>query len=263
MVGLLIGPAIGGALALWTYSAIYLCSGLGSILATLALLRLPETKPAVLETAETAETPPRWWMSRGILVPCFCLMAAGMLFSMYDVVWPQYLASRGVGPFLIGLSISIFALPVLLLATTAGRLSDRANRRLLVACAFVIVASTAALYPELHSYPVILLVGLFEALGFMIVEPSLFAVLSECASTDIRGRAMGLGGFFQFGGGAFGAGFLGSLFGLSEGLPFWAGACFAVLAAAVSALWMPARRLKTGSPESLPQIQAMELETQI
>ncbi|HEV3309027.1 MAG TPA: MFS transporter, partial [Chloroflexota bacterium] len=130
MVGLLVGPAIGGVIALWTYSAIFLCSGLASLIGVTALFRLPETRSTSTETRE-ARRPSGWWRTRAVIVPSLGLLAAGTLFAMYDTVWPQYLAARHVGTVLIGVSVSAFALPVLLLATTAGRLSDRTNRRLL------------------------------------------------------------------------------------------------------------------------------------
>jgi MFS transporter, DHA1 family, multidrug resistance protein len=264
MVGLLIGPAIGGAVAIVTYSAIFLCAGVATLLGVATLFRMPETKGLRDSGDEIVVEPPRgWWRSASLIVPSLGLLCAGALFSMYDVVWPQYLAARHIGTFLIGVSISVFALPVLLLATSAGRLSDRANRRVLVAGAFLIVATTAALYPELRSYPVILGVGMVEAIGFMIVEPTLFAVLSEGTAPEVRGRAIGIGGFFQFGGSAFGAAVLGSLYAVSAGLPFWCAALACVVAAAISGLWLPAKRLRRSPSPGVPQLKAVEAEIQL
>lgn len=263
MVGLLVGPAIGGAVALWTYSAIFLCSGLGTLLGVTALFRLPETKGREEEEASVPASSD-WWRSRAVLVPSGGLLAAGVMFAMYDVVWPQYLTARHIGPFLIGLSISLFAVPILLLATPAGRLSDRSNRRFLVVGGLGIVASCAVLYPLLRSFPVILIVGLVEAIGFMIVEPTLFAILSQSTPAEVRGRAMGMGGLFQFGGSAFGAGILGSLYGLSEAAPFWGGAIACVLAAAICSIWLPRGPTRRDSIAiGIPQIKAVDIETQL
>ncbi len=260
MVGLLIGPAIGGAVALWTDSAIFLCSGLGTLLGVTALFRLPETRGHRQEEAIPAT--PGWWRTSAVLVPSLALLAAGAMFAMYDVVWPQYLSARGIGPFLIGLSISAFAIPVLLLAGTVGKLGDRWNRRILLSGSFLVVASCAALYPEIRSYPVILLVGMIEATGFVVVQPVLFAVISETTSADVRGRAMGMGGFFQFGGSAVGAGVLGALFGVQQGLPFWCGASLCVAAAALTAVALPRRRWRA-SREPVPQLKTSDLEAQL
>jgi MFS family permease len=226
------------------------------------LFHLPETKtkgPDV-EQAE-GSAPPGWWMSQSVVVPSFGLLCAGTLFAVYDVVWPQYLTARHIGTLVIGLSISAFALPVLLFARRAGRLGDRADRRLLVSGAFLIVATTASLYPLLRSLPVIIGVGMVEAMGFMIVEPALFAVLSEATAPEVRGKAMGIGGFFQFGGAAVGAAVLGSLYGVSEGLPFWSGAAVCAAAALVCGLWLPVKRLRHTASLGVPQIQPLDAES--
>lgn len=258
MVGLLIGPAIGGAVALWTFSAVFLCSGLGTLIGVTALFRMPETRQPVEDHVDRAA--PGWWREKSVIIPCIGLLAAGIMFSTYDVVWPLYLTARHIGPFVIGLSISIFALPILLLAQQAGRYSDRSNRRLLVAGAFAVVALAASIYPELRSLPIILGVGTVEALAFMLIEPSLFALMSECTSPDVRGRAMGVGGFFQFGGAAFGAGVLGSMYGIAEGLPFWCGAGCCLVAATVLLIGLPRQKPKSTEQPEVLQLYTAEVE---
>ena len=239
MVGLLVGPAIGGAVAVWRDNGIFLCSGVAILLATLATTRVPETRGTIAEHAVPA--PPGWWRHRGILVPCIGLGALGLVFTMYDVVWPQYLDARGNGTFVIGLSITLFAVPMLVLARPGGRPADRADRRLVLGVCMAVVAGCAVTYPELRSLGVILAVGTVEACGIVMVEPSLYAVISEQAPGSVRGRAMGIGGFVQFAGAAIGAGVLGSLYGVAEGLPFWIAGGALLAAAGVAALLLPAR----------------------
>ena len=98
---------------------------------------------------------------------------------MYDVVWPQYLAARGYGPLIIGLSVSLFALPILVLARAGGRLADRADRRKLVTAGLVVVAACAATYPFLQALAVILTVGSHRGGRDRDPEPSLFAVIGD------------------------------------------------------------------------------------
>ena len=119
MVGLLVGPAIGGAVALWRDSGIFLCAGVAVLVGTLALVNVPETRGAAI--AGEAPASRGWWRRRGILVPCIGLGALGLVFTMYDVVWPQYLDARGYGTLVIGLSITLFAVPLLILARPGGR----------------------------------------------------------------------------------------------------------------------------------------------
>jgi MFS transporter, DHA1 family, multidrug resistance protein len=240
MVGLLVGPLIGGAAALWRDSAVFGITGLSMFIGIGPMLRVPETR-ATPEVQVTRKEPFRWWRIRGIVVPVVALFTVGTIWSMYDVVWPQYLAVRGNSPLIIGLSVSIFALPILVLARAGGRLADRADRRKLVSAGLLAVAACAATYPFLRVLAVILVVGAIEAVATVILEPSLFAVIGDSTPAALRGRAMGLGGLYQFSGMAFGAAALGSLYGLNPGLPFWGGSGILLGGALVCALWLPRR----------------------
>ncbi len=259
MVGLLLGPAIGGAIALWEYSGIFAASGVAVLLGLGAVIRMPETRGADIAPAPPAPIPSPalpperrwWWLRPALLVPSVALAAAGTMFSMYDVVWPQYLSARGYDSLVIGLSISLFAVPILLLTGHGGRLSDRADRRLLVPAALCVVAACASTYPWLRNIFPILAVGTVEALAVLVVEPSLFAVISESTAASLRGRAMGVGGLFEAGGGAFGAGVLGALYGIAEPLPFLGGATVCLLAALVCARALPRHR-PAGLPDRRP-----------
>jgi MFS family permease len=256
MVGLLLGPAIGGAIALWEYSGIFAASGIAVLLGLGAIIRMPETRGAAIEASSPAPAPSAasrwWWLRPALLVPSVALAAAGTMFAMYDVVWPQYLNARGYDSLVIGLSISFFAVPILLLTGPGGRLSDRADRRLLVPAALCVVAACAFTYPWLRSIFPILAVGTVESLAVMLVEPSLFAVISESTTASLRGRAMGVGGLFEAGGGAFGAGVLGALYGIAEPLPFLGGATVCLLAAAVCSRALPRHRPPGAAPDLRP-----------
>ena len=240
MVGLLVGPLIGGAAALWQDSAVFGITGAAMFIGLGPMLRVPETRAAPAATIVRKERF-RWWRLRGIVVPIAALFAVGTIWSMYDVVWPQYLAARGNSPLIIGLSVSLFALPILVLARAGGRLADRADRRRLVTSGMLVVAACAATYPFLRILAVILTVGAIEAVATVILEPSLFAVIGDSTPESLRGRAMGIGGLYQFSGMAFGAAVLGSLYGVNVGLPFWVGSGVLLCGALVCATWLPRR----------------------
>jgi DHA1 family multidrug resistance protein-like MFS transporter len=260
MVGLLLGPLLGGAAALWRDSAAFGVSGAAVLIGLLPMSRVHETR--VASPAHEQRPPFRWWRERGVLVPAAGLLAVGTVFSMYDVVWPQYLAARGNDAFVIGLSISLFAVPILLLARTGGRLSDKLDRRRLVPAAMVITAFCASAYPFMRSLPVILAVGTAEAVAFVFLEPTLFAIIGDNAPAEERGHALGVGGFAQFGGSAFGAAVLGTLYGVGEGIPFWGGAAMLVVMAVACAVALPRRRAQVGAPtlETVPPLPMREGE---
>ncbi len=239
MVGLLVGPFIGGAVALWRDSAIFGVAGVAVLFGLLAMRRIPETR--VLRDPDEPVVRLRWWRNAGILVPCLGVAALGTVFSMYDVVWPLYLAARGNSSLVIGITISLFAVPLLILARPGGRLADRGNRRWLMVASFTVSGACAALYPALRSLGPIIALGTVEACAYVLVEPTLFAVIGDSTSAQERGRAMGLGGLFQFGGMAFGALVLGALYGVGEGISFWGAAGVLVAAAVLCAFALPPR----------------------
>jgi DHA1 family multidrug resistance protein-like MFS transporter len=246
LVGLLIGPAIGGAVAsAWRESAVFGVSGVAVLAGLGAVFRVPETHTArsgaAGRTRARARSSFRWWRSRGIVVSCAALSAVGLVFTMYDVVWPQYLTARGASIVVVGLSITLFALPMLLLATPGGRLADRGNRRIILGVDLAVAGACACTYPWLHSIGLILALGTLESVAFVMTEQSLYATLSEAAPADGRGRIMGVGGLFHFGGGAVGAAVLGTLYGVREGIPFWGGGAALLVMAVLCAVAIPAR----------------------
>jgi MFS transporter, DHA1 family, multidrug resistance protein len=239
MVGLLVGPFLGGLVALWRDSAVFGLSGAAVFVGLLAMRRIPETHGR----GESRRLPTRlsWWRNPGIAVPCLAVAALGTVFSMYDVVWPLYLSARGYSSLVIGITISLFAVPILLLARPGGRLADRSNRRWLMAASFAASGACASLYPALRSLAPIIALGTIEACAVVLIEPTLFAVIGDSSAPDERGRAMGLGGLFQFGGSALGAAVLGTLYGVGEGISFWGAGGVLFAAAVLCALALPAR----------------------
>jgi len=252
MLGLLVGPAIGGALATIQGRLIFICAAVAAAGAGVVVAStVPETRhlahAAAAAAAGGAHAAARlagvgWWRVRGVLVPLVGLGAMGLVMSMYDVVWPLYMTSRGQGTLVIGFSVTMFAVPFLLFSRSGGRLADRGNRQVMLAVNFAVAAATAVSYPLLHSLWVILAVGMVEATAWVTTEPILYAVITEAAPVDARGRAMAAGGMSEFAAGALGALVLGSLYGAGQGIPFWAGAGVLVLGGALCALLVPARR---------------------
>jgi MFS transporter, DHA1 family, multidrug resistance protein len=251
MVGLLVGPFIGGAVALWRDSAIFGVAGVTVLFGLLAMRRVPETR--VLRDADEKPVRFRWWRNPGVLVPALGVAALGTVFAMYDVVWPLYLSARGNSSLVIGITISLFAVPLLILARPGGRLADRANRRWLMVASFAVSGGCAALYPTLRSLGLIIALGTVEACAYVLIEPTMFAVISDSTNPQDRGRAMGIGGLFQFGGMAFGALVLGALYGVGEGISFWGAAGALVAAAFLCAFTLPPR------PPQRPSVRSERL----
>ncbi|TMC49790.1 MAG: MFS transporter [Chloroflexi bacterium] len=241
ILGLVMGPLVGGVLAVWHENLIFACSGAGAFLCLVALWSVPETRSAAAR-ARTSSLPRGWWRTRPMLAAYAGLASINLLWTMYDVVWPQYMQSRGFGPALIGISISVFGIPMLFLSTPGGRLADRADRRLILGVDLAVAGVCAFIYPALYSLTLILALGVVEAVATVMTEPTLYATVGDAAPESARGRAMGTAGVTAFAGSTVGAAVLGSLYGLRAWVPFWVAGWVLVGAAACCALAVPARR---------------------
>jgi MFS family permease len=219
MGGLLFGPAIGafGAQFFGGHSFVFVFGGLASIVAAVAIAARVRETPTPIRThpgpAHGTEFPPeapdtagraaadvdadrlggladavapRSLWNRG-LVAALALSAGGYFASgTYEVIWSIFLDRLGAGLDLIGLTFSMFGLPILLLSPFAGRLVDRRGVLPFIVLGSLAPAVSGIAYTfiadPLFAVPLILL----EATGFAFLNPALYTVV---AASSPRGRS--------------------------------------------------------------------------
>jgi len=147
-------------------------------------------------------------------------MGIGFLYGVYNVVWSLFMKSIGATDWEVGLSFSLFALPLVVTAPIAGWASDRLDRRWLSAGSTASTALIAPIYPLLHSVPAVIGVGVLEATTTAFAEPAINAFLMSAVAPDQRGRAAGTVGTAETAAKAVGALIGGGLFGLGVWVPF-------------------------------------------
>jgi DHA1 family multidrug resistance protein-like MFS transporter len=147
-------------------------------------------------------------------------MGIGFLYGVYNVVWSLFMKTIGATDWEVGLSFSLFALPVVLTAPVAGWASDRLDRRWLAAGSTASTVLIASIYPLLHSVPAVIGVGVLEATSTTFAEPAINAFLMSAVAPDQRGRAVGTVGTAETAAKAVGALVGGGLFGLGVWVPF-------------------------------------------
>jgi DHA1 family multidrug resistance protein-like MFS transporter len=147
-------------------------------------------------------------------------MGIGFLYGVYNVVWSLFMKSIGATDWEVGLSFSLFALPLVLTAPLAGWASDRLDRRWLSAGSTASTTLIAPIYPFLHSVPTVIGVGVLEATTTAFAEPAINAFLMSAVAPDQRGRAAGTVGTAETAAKAVGALIGGGLFGLGVWVPF-------------------------------------------
>jgi DHA1 family multidrug resistance protein-like MFS transporter len=238
MGGLIFGPALGGVLAVFGRATVFEVTGLAIWLAAVVLAFTLAREPRGLRTpdvdsAARALDQVRAGAAavRGVVM---LTLGIGFLYGVYNVVWSLFMKSIGATDWEVGLSFSLFALPLVLTAPLAGWASDRLDRRWLGAASTASTAMLAPIYPFLHSIPAVIGVGVVEASTAAFAEPAINAFLMSSVPADARGRAAGTVGTAETAAKAVGALLGGGLFGLGVGIPFYVSSAVALLLIALA-----------------------------
>lgn len=224
MSGLIVGPALGGLLAVFGRRTVFEVTGLAMLLAAFVValtlssgvLRNKSAgtekpiQPAAVLRAGSAAVRGLAMLSLGI----------GFVYGVYNVIWSLFMKAIGATDWQVGLSFSLFALPLVITAPLAGWASDRYDRRWLAVGGTASTALIAPIYPFLTSIPAVIGVGVVEASTAAFTEPSINAFLMSAVPEDQRGRAIGTVGTAETAAKAVGALLGGALFGLGIFVPF-------------------------------------------
>jgi DHA1 family tetracycline resistance protein-like MFS transporter len=188
MAGMLIGPAIGGFIALFNLAVVFAVAAAVSVVAMVAVVTLRNVR-----VEASVEAPARALHIARRLLP-WILFGAGTSYMIgtFDTIWPLYMTYRGATTFAVGLSFVAFALPAMLLSSTAGTLGDRFGPRRLIVVALLFTAFFAALYPYVSSVPWLIGLGLVEGAFTISGSPSIMAEVSRSAEPGHQARTQGV-----------------------------------------------------------------------
>ncbi len=224
MSGLIVGPALGGVLAVFGRRTVFEVTGLAMLLAAVVVAfalrspRLGRGRAGVKQPIQSAAVVRAG--SAAIRGLAMLSLGIGFVYGVYNVVWSLFMKAIGATDWQVGLSFSLFALPLVLTAPLAGWASDRYDRRWLAVGGTASTALIAPIYPFLTSIPAVIGVGVLEASSAAFAEPSINAFLMSAVPEDQRGRAVGTVGTAETAAKAVGALIGGTLFGLGLWVPF-------------------------------------------
>jgi MFS family permease len=188
MAGMLVGPAIGGFIALFSLNAIFIVAAAVCLLSTLAVWAVPNAR-----VESSPEAPVSAFRLLRTLVPLIILGAGtSYLIGTFDTIWSLYMSYRGASTFEVGISFAAFALPATLVSAQAGALGDRFGAVRMVSFALVGTAVFASIYPFVTSVPWLIGLGLIEGALTVGAGPSLVAEVSRAALPGQQGRTQGL-----------------------------------------------------------------------
>lgn len=269
MAGFALGPPIGG-LALATFGVngpLVLSIGVG-LLSLVAVLLVPVQAPAPRSVQSAADpgTPQGVgaafganWVQGGLgglllllsailserWAPGFAAMMTGQNVAggVYDATWSLYLFRLGAPSWLVGVSFSVWALPLVLLSPLVGR---RVSTRLSVPWILVGNASVtlcAAVYPFLPNAWLVAAVGVIEGVGAAIATPLTQVYLSVRVPTARMAAVQGVMGALGQAGALLAAVASGYLFVLGPGIPF----VLVALSTGFGTLWFWRQTVRDGT----------------
>ncbi|HEV2217602.1 MAG TPA: MFS transporter [Candidatus Dormibacteraeota bacterium] len=250
--GFIGGPAIGGFLAVFGRWTVFAVTG-AALLAAAAVIAV--TLRTSARPSSSASTAPRSFMTgssraRSALIAVAILsIGLGLLIGIYDVIWSLYMRTRGASDPVVGLSFTLFALPLLIATPLAGWSSDRWDRRWLAVGSVVLGSLMGPIYPNLTSIPAIVFVGLFEGSLWAFTTPSMNSFLMD-AVAERRAEAQGIVGTALSSATAVGSLVGGALFAFGVAIPFLAAAAAGVVFSLAALPWMLSAGARRRAPEA-------------
>jgi MFS transporter, DHA1 family, multidrug resistance protein len=228
--GYISGPAIGGVLAVFGRWTVFAVTGAALMAAALVvILTLPKSVRTVSTIAATTSGlfgPSR--VASAVRAVAILSIGLGLLIGIYDVVWSLYMRTLGASDPVIGLSFTLFALPLLVATPFAGWGSDRWDRRWLAVGSIVLGSLIGPIYPLLKDIPVVLAVGTVEGALWAFTGPAMNSFLMDAVS-ERRAEAQGIVGTAMSAATAVGSVVAGGLFALGVAVPFIAAAAAGII----------------------------------
>ncbi|MGH7911888.1 MAG: MFS transporter [Candidatus Dormibacteraceae bacterium] len=229
MVGLVLGPAVGGLVAGFDLEAVFWVGAAFCLLASGMMLFLPSihgrrgarARREASASAAPFEVGKLLWR----LAPFLALaMPLQWAIATYDTVWSLYLTSRGATYFEVGLSFATYGIPMIFLGSLAGTFVDRFGRLRSAIGSLAVFAVFLALYPFIRLVPLLIGLGLLEGTLTLPSGPAMLAGVSDAAPPGAQGRTQGLFQSASYGAEAVGALVAGALYGVGPGAAFGTGA---------------------------------------
>ncbi len=216
-ISAVIGPSVGGFLALWYpgYRSIFVISGVISMAAVLIFALLTRgdhekrngkkvsgaTKKLLSEFPATMK---RLFKNKPIVAGSASVFAHAFCHWGLPTFMPIFAAKLGYNEAVIGLALTANALMTALSLPVVGRVSDRVGRFLPIAIGLMISVAAFALLPSIQTewmlIGVMALLGLCAVLEFPVSQ----AVMMESLPIEDRGSATGIWGMMMSLGGTIG-----------------------------------------------------------
>lgn len=170
----------------WIFAGYGVCALLAALL---AWRRLPETRPALSQTAQPGRQLDFWPLAR-LMAVVFITNASMNLISPLLLIFLQDRFTTDVS--VLAQAYIPAVLVYSFLPPRLGRLSDRFGRPLLIAAGLLAAGVVSLLIPGLPSLLWLVILWVLEAVGFSMASPAQEALVSDLTGSQMRGRGYGL-----------------------------------------------------------------------
>ncbi len=275
--GLAVGPVLGSVAGVGAMRWLFVAAGVASIAAIVPVLAAGRSEPGEAAQAETptaglavplADSPaagpsedswrggwkfPRTTAERAVWGALLASATIGIATGVYESCWTLLMTRRGAATWEVGVSWTLFALPFAAMSRPAGWLADHFDRRWLAIGSLCWTVAFCAGYPFVPRVLLLMVLGIWESVGFALALPATQSLLGEGTSPERHGHAQGLFAASQTGTTALAAAAAGALFGIAPWVPFdVAAVCGAACICLVALAWrgVPGKVAKEGHPAS-------------
>jgi len=248
LAGFVFGPPVAGALTVLTDVRVPFALfgvAVAAALVPLARLEMPEAE----RTGRPSDRDERRVMrrlvvDRRIIAAVLVVVSFRYSIGVFEPLWATHLDRLGASTMVVTLSLTGFALPMLLVARRAGALSDRYGPRFSSVLSALATVPLMAAYGVLTSVPVIVVLAIPQGLFEAVQSPGAQAALAEAAPRRDAAAAQGLGEAAGSAAAAIGALTAAPLYAAAGAATAWgtAAAAMAVLLSISAALDRPVRR---------------------
>ena len=197
--GFVVGPVIGSLLfRLGGLSTPFWCLAGAAALATVFfMVRFPADMGAI----DTPRSSMAWWRLSGLDLLSDRKVVAAALFGLalylpigvYDSLWAKYLTDLGASSTFVGVSLTIWGVPLILFSGRGGRLVDRVGSRTGTTWGLVLMVPVLFLYGALGSYWTVVSVAIVEALASTVAMPGAQAAMAQACPPERIAAGQGLG----------------------------------------------------------------------
>jgi len=183
--------------------------------------------------------------SRRLIAALLVIVSFRYSVGVFEPLWATYLDDLGANTMVITISLTVFALPMLLIARWAGSLSDRYGPRPTSLLAAAATVPLMASYGYVGSLPFVMVMAIPHGIGEAIQSPGTQAAVAEAAPERDTAAAQGLAEAAGSAAAAIGAFSAAALFDHLGAGPAWlvAGVTMAVLLTTSALLDRPHRRV--------------------